>query len=87
MPPLAHPLTHLPPPPPNPHSTPTLTPRYVSVALVVACIGIFMWEMWGNDLKFESTEINPFYGPSAEVLLRLGAKRQVRTTSARCDVV
>jgi hypothetical protein len=65
---------------------------YVAILLVVACLGIFGWEMWENDLRFESTEINPFYGPSADVLLRLGAKRQVRRSvgaseGARCGAV
>jgi len=86
------------------------TSPYVAVALVVACLAIFAWEMVEQQpycdnsvvetssdsgtavptptpneadnanaifgVCFEDRAINPFYGPSVEVLLKLGAKRQ-----------
>jgi membrane associated rhomboid family serine protease len=45
------------------------------ISIMVFCIVMFVIEIWKNGWKFEEFQINPLFGPSADVLLQLGAKR------------
>jgi len=42
---------------------------------VLACVGVFLWEIYLNNWKLESPTVNPLYGPSQATLLQAGAKR------------
>ncbi|KAL7548352.1 hypothetical protein ACHAWF_011640 [Thalassiosira exigua] len=42
--------------------------------IVSACAVMMLASLWLNDWKFEPLSVNPMIGPSAETLLKLGAK-------------
>ncbi len=47
---------------------------YFAYGVLFICTISLIISIWINDWAFESMSINPSFGPSAETLLRMGAK-------------
>lgn len=60
---------------PNPKSAKRKYTPWFTYTTAVACLSVFVWQIYLNGWQFEPMNVNPLFGPSQAALLAAGAKR------------